>query len=136
MASPASPAETRDKRALKGSDTGPDASHLKPFSITHIRRSQPAHVLIDVIRAKDETDAAKRADEHFPDSTVLRICRARASEDAHLAQAKNRVAHAQAGKPADQPATDHGDPPNARFIRGRFRFAGSEDEPVLRTICE
>ena len=127
MAMKSSPA-TQDIHACEGHD----APDLKPFSITHIRKSHPSHMLIDIIRACDETDAARRAGEHFPDSTVLRICQARANVDAHLAETKNRETHS-GGNPM---ASTYSEPPNARFIRGRFRLAGADDEPALRTICD
>ena len=92
---------------------------LKSYSITHLRRSQPGKVQIDRINASDDTDAKRRAAQHFPDSTILRICRAR--KDKAVADTQN--------------ASGNEDLPNARFIRGEFRPADTEDEPALRDLC-
>lgn len=139
MASTVSP---QNKKAPSGSNPGtpdsPESPALKSFSITHIRKSQPTQVLVDIIAALNETDAVQRAGERFPDSTVLRICRARAEQDAQLAQKQDQKQDRAEGEKQAHPSSASGnnEPPNARFIRGRFRLAGSEDEPILRTICE
>ena len=99
--------------------SGQPGERLKPFSITHVRRSQPGRVTIDVIAAADEGDAAIRAGRHFPDSTILRVCRAPSNSPLPDATQMN-------GESA----------PNARFIRGEFREAETEDEPTLRDLCK
>ena len=129
MASTVSP---RNGQNAPATGPGVDPSTLKPFSITHIRRSQPGQVLIDVIGAKDETDAQQRAGERFPDSTVLRICRARAAEDAELARNQGLRPDENEDTARDEPTAA----PNARFIRGRFRLARSDDEPLLKPLSD
>lgn len=113
----ATPGQTHT--AQSHSTQAPSHAGLKTFCITHIRRSHPGKVQIDRVRAADNSDAQRRAAQQFPDSTILRVCRARAGESLEAA-------------PAKSPRTL----PNARFIRGEFRPADTEDEPALRDLCD
>ena len=113
------PAQGAGQGLPGGKNGGETQATLKTYSITHLRRSQPNRVQINRINATDDADARRRAAQHFPDSTVLRICRARKTKPAPNS--------------TDNPGTE--DLPNARFIRGEFRPTDTEDEPTLRDLC-
>jgi len=95
----------------------------KPFTVFHVRLEQPEEILVDAVMAEDIEEAQRIATE-FGKRTVLHVRplgdASPPDKDKGLREIPPRAIHHKSDAP----------PPSARFIKGKFLPASSDEETL------